>query len=117
MQGLTFHQPDSALKRVPFLRRCRLRATGLDGLGIVCNLSVQGAFVAADRTPRVGDVLRLSFQLPTSSEYLTIDAVVCWENSDNQVPGLPRGCGVKFLAPAKADRDRIERIVRAFTGR
>jgi len=112
--GLAFSQPDSALRRVPILRRCTLRGPGVDGPGVVCNLSVKGTYVAIKPVPKVGEQVVVALELPWLAEPMTMDAVVCWDNSDSKVHGLPPGCGVEFLATTREDQERIEAVVRAF---
>ncbi len=107
-------QPHSGLCRVPLLRRCVLQGPGVDAVGLLCNLSIRGAFVAVHPPPKVGGPVMVSFQLPSWQEPLVIDAVVCWENSERGAPWLPAGCGVEFLAPTWRDQARIEAVVRAF---
>jgi Tfp pilus assembly protein PilZ len=110
------HQPYSAMWRVPVQESCRLEAAGLAAAGALCNLSMGGAYVAVDPVPRVGENVLLSFALPGRAGPIAVDAVVCWDNSGRQAPGLPSGCGLEFLAPAWGDRLRIEATVRASTG-
>jgi Tfp pilus assembly protein PilZ len=109
-------QPYSAMWRVPLQESCRLEGAGLAAAGALCNLSLGGAYVAVDPVPRVGENVLLSFALPGRAGPIAVDAVVCWDNSGRQAPGLPSGCGLEFLAPAWADRLRIEATVRASTG-
>lgn len=107
-------QPNSGVRRVPFFRRCRLQALGADTVGVVCNLSSGGAYVATQSALRVGDQVRISFQLPWREESMVFDAVVCWDNSDHRARALPPGCGLEFLAPAWSDQLRIQSVIRAF---
>jgi Tfp pilus assembly protein PilZ len=109
------HQPYSAMWRVPLQESCRLEGAGLAAAGALCNLSLGGAYVAVDPVPRVGENVLLSFALPGRAGPIAVEAVVCWDNSGRQAPGLPSGCGLEFLAPAWADRSRIEATVRAST--
>jgi Tfp pilus assembly protein PilZ len=108
-------QPYSAVWRIPVQRHCRLDGEGLAAEGALCNLSLGGAYVAVDPVPRVGENVLLSFVLPRWAGPIAVDAVVCWDNSGRKAPGLPSGCGLEFLAPAWADRRRIEVTVRAST--
>ncbi|HXB55990.1 MAG TPA: PilZ domain-containing protein [Vicinamibacteria bacterium] len=110
------HQPYSAMWRVPLQAGCRLEGGGSAAAGALCNLSLGGAYVAVNPVPRVGENVLLSFALPGKAGPIAVEAVVCWDNSGRQAPGLPSGCGLEFLAPAWADRSRIEAAVRASTG-
>jgi hypothetical protein len=116
MSGLEFRQPRSGIRRVPLLRRCRLRGTGLDASGILCNISVDGAYLAVEPVPRTGDPVELSFQLAWREDSIRVRAVVSWDNSDCKATGLPAGCGVRFLASTSADRNAIKQVVRSYGG-
>lgn len=111
---MTFSQPYSGIRRILLLRQCRLQGPGVDASGVVCNISIAGCFVAMKPVPSLGDRVNVSFQLPWWDRAITLDAVVCWDNSDGRAHGLPPGCGLAFLAPATADRQRIEDVIRAF---
>jgi hypothetical protein len=111
--GLVTRQPHSAVWRVPIEGECRLEGDRGVTPGVLCNLSLGGAFVALGSVPRVGENLVLSFALPGEANTLAVDAVVCWDNSGRRAPGLPPCCGLEFLAPPWADRHRIEAAVRA----
>src|SRR5258708_2087486 len=110
------HQPYSAMWRVPVQESCRLEATGLAAAGALCNLSLGGVYVAVNPVPRVGENVLLSFALPGRAGAIAVEAVVCWGNLGRQAPGRASRCGLGFLAPAWADRSRIEATVRASTG-
>jgi Tfp pilus assembly protein PilZ len=86
----------------------------VDGPGVVCNLSVKGTYVAIKPVPKVGEQVVVALELPWLAEPMTMDAVVCWDNSDSKVHGLPPGCGLEFLATTREDQERIEAVVRAF---
>lgn len=116
MSGLEFRQPRSGMRRVPLLRRCRLRGAGLDATGILCNISTDGAYLAVEPVPRPGDPVELSFQLAWQEDSIRVRAVVCWDNSDCKATGLPAGCGVRFLASTSADRSAIKGVVRSYVG-
>lgn len=109
-------QPYSALWRVPVVEPCLLEGEGQPASGLVCNLSMQGAYVAVQPIPRVGEHVRLSFALPEGSARVVLEAVVCWQNPEPRPQTLPPGCGLFFLAPTWADRQRIEAAVRGFRG-
>jgi Tfp pilus assembly protein PilZ len=109
-------QPYSALWRVPVVEPCLLEADGAAASGLVCNLSMQGAYVAVQPIPRVGEHVRLSFGLREGSARMALEAVVCWQNPEPRAQTLPPGCGLFFLAPTWADRQRIETAVRGFRG-
>ena len=110
------NQPYSALWRVPVVEPCVLEGEGEAASGLLCNLSMQGAYVGVQPIPRVGEHIRLSFALSGGSARMALEAVVCWQNATPRPQTLPPGCGVFFLAPTWADRQRIEAAVRGFRG-
>jgi hypothetical protein len=114
MGAMVVNQPPSGLRRVPLLRRCVLQGPGVHTVGILCNLSFRGAYLAVGTPPKIGERVLVSFQLPWWDDLLAIDALVCWDNSERRASGLPAGCGVEFLAPTWKDQARIESVVRAF---
>ena len=83
-------------------------------MGLLCNLSIRGAYLAVRATAKVGERVLVSFQLPWWDDPLTIDAVVRWDNSERRASALPAGCGLEFLAPPARDQARIEAVVREF---
>jgi hypothetical protein len=107
-------EPYSGLARVPFLRECRLEQHGHDRPARMFNLSALGTYLVGDPIPGVGECFRLSFCLP-DAESLTVDAVVMWQNDGPLTPGLPPGCGLRFLALAARDLDRLHTFVKAYT--
>jgi uncharacterized protein (TIGR02266 family) len=110
------HQPNSGLWRVPLVRACRLERKGNAVDALLCNISVDGLYVAFEPVPAAGERLRLSFTLPNDDEPIDVEAEVCWRNSSqtHKVQDLPTGCGVQFVAIERPARQRIEELVRAY---
>ena|SRR5258708_2347881 len=109
-------QPHSGLWRVPCVRSCYVEGKGGTQGAVLCNISVEGAYINLLPIPPVGERVRLRFQLPGSEVPIFVEAEVCWENSAqrHQVHSLPPGCGVRFLALSRPDRERVERLVKAY---
>jgi uncharacterized protein (TIGR02266 family) len=106
----------SNLRRVPYVRQCRL-VRGEQALsGLVCNISVMGVYVTTDPIPEVGERLRVCFPLPGGETLADVSAVVTWQNTlqRHRVHSLPPGCGVRFLDLSTAHRDRIDAFVEAY---
>lgn len=109
-------QPFSGAKRVPFVQSCVLTARGSDTGGMIRNISVLGVYLDVDPIPRVGERLRLRFEVPDGTDALDVQAEVAWRNSPNRhkVPTLPPGCGLRFVGLPDHDHQRIEALVRSF---
>lgn len=109
-------QPFSGAKRVPFVQPCRLAGNGAPAGGTIRNISVLGLYLDAEPIPKVGERLRLSFELPQGADAVEVDAEVAWRNTPlrHKVASLPPGCGLRFLGLAERDRSRIEELVRSF---
>ncbi len=110
------HQPQSGQLRVPFVRRCHLETLRGRVEVVLCNLSVEGAYAAAEPIPLIGDVVQLRFELPGSELPVQVEAEVCWRNSaqHHKVHSLPPGCGLRFLTLSALDQSRIEAYVRSY---
>lgn len=92
-------QPQSGFARVPYSQLCTVtRAAGGVEVGVLCNISVLGVYVALNDLPDVDDVLKLEFALPGVGQAVRATGTVTWQNSDEpqHVDDLPRGCGVRF---------------------
>jgi hypothetical protein len=75
-----------------------------------------GAYLAVEPVPRPGQPVEISFQLAWQVDPIRVRAVVRWDNSDCLAPGLPAGCGLRFVPSAAAGRSSIRRIVRSYVG-
>jgi len=100
-------------RRVPFVRRCELRAGEDRREGLLCNISPLGAYVSLDSIPQVGAVVELSFGVPQNELPVVVEAQVTWDNpyQDNPLHGLPPGCGLRFLSLTATDKKRIDRLI------
>ena len=47
------------VKRIPLIRKCIVRSPSTEMTGILCNMSVAGAYVGMEPIPNVGDELDL----------------------------------------------------------
>jgi hypothetical protein len=105
--------PHTGLIRIPYVQPCLL--VGADGTweGVVCNLSLAGAYVTVDPIPPKAERLRLLFKTPGHELPLQIDTEVVWENADEprRAEGLPPGCGIRFVELTLDARERIEDLV------
>lgn len=111
--GVGAAQPYSGFVRVPYLHRCQLMVGAKPHVGVVCNVSALGVYVAVDVIPEVGSNVEVSFMLPRESRRFTSPAVVTWRNPPEapRVDRMPPGCGLRFLTLPAEERARIERLV------
>jgi len=106
-----------AVVRIPFVHGCRLTTASRVRGGLVCNLSIQGAYVTLDEPlPEAGESVHLTVSLPGQDPILTADAVVASQNRQaaSGPDGLPPGVGLRFTAVPGADRRRIEGLLRQY---
>ena len=111
-------QPFSGRVRIPFVQHCRVEESGrLVPGGLLCDLSTAGAYLRLHPAPRAGARLTLSFSLFPGDELpIVAQAEVCWLNVPDalRVPGLPPGCGLRFVGLEPHDLDRIQGLVAAY---
>ena len=111
--GVGAEQPRSGFVRVPYLRRCQLMIGGRPHVGVVCNVSALGAYVALDVLPEVGALATVSFMLPRETRRFVSAAVVAWRNPPEspKVDRIPPGCGLRFIDLLAEERARVEKLV------
>jgi Tfp pilus assembly protein PilZ len=102
--------------RVPYIQRCRVAAGENIYSGVLCNLSVLGAYVTVEPIPEKGERVCLSFLLPEDPLPFQCVATVTWHNPEpaEAFDGLPPGCGLRFDALPPPDLQRIERVITAY---
>ncbi|PYQ25737.1 MAG: hypothetical protein DMF81_01435 [Acidobacteria bacterium] len=107
------NQPYTGFIRVPYEPPCRLAGKKGAQEGRLCNISVKGVYVTVDPIPDVGDLFRLSFNLPDDEKPVEVEAEVAWRNTerDRKVLRLPLGCGLHFLNLGAHDYERIASFV------
>ena len=120
--ALSEEQPvrKAVLLRVPFVRRCALSFDdGVEVSAFIVNINTLGVYVANDEMPRLGQGVRLQFNLPESDRALSLDGSVAWLNPRQQHPvhSLPPGFGVKLDAPAGENRRCVEEVVEDYIAR
>ena len=105
--------PHTGLIRIPYVQPCLL--AGGDGTweGVLCNLSLLGAYVAVDPIPPKAEKVRLLFKVPREEQPLEAQCEVVWENAHepSQAQGLPAGCGLRFASMSPAARERVEELI------
>lgn len=107
------NQPYTGFIRVPYEPPCRLVGAKGAQEGRLCNISVKGVYVTLAPIANVGEVLRLTFNLPDDGKPVDVQVEVAWRNTerDRKVLRLPLGCGLHFLDLSPADFERIAAFV------
>ena len=105
--------PHSGLIRIPYVQPCLLVGRDAAWEGVLCNLSLVGAYVAVDPIPPKADHVSLLFKVPRDEKPLEAPCDVVWENplEPSQAEGLPPGCGLRFTALGLATRQRLEDLI------
>ena len=108
--------PHSGFHRVPFVQICDVEVDGTRRRGMICNLSILGAYVHLEHPPEVGAEVVLSFRLPDDGGLVLAGSRITWVNDApaENVTALPLGCGMRFLSVAPSDVRRIAGLVQGF---
>ena len=104
--------------RIPFVHGCRLTTATRARGGLVCNLSVQGAYVTMDEPlPQVGETVELVVALPGQDPLIHAEAVVASQNRKPPVGAddLPPGVGLRFLSVPGIYKNRVETLVQQYS--
>jgi hypothetical protein len=107
------NQPYTGFIRVPYEPPCRLAGSQTTFEGRLCNISIKGVYVTVNPIPGVGEVFRLSFNLPEDPKPVDVQVEVAWRNTerDRKMLRLPLGCGLHFLDLGGPDQKRIAAFV------
>jgi len=105
-------RPYSGLVRVPHVLPCRLAGAHDTRDGVLCNVSLTGAYVVVAPQPRGGETVRLAFAL-SEAHVVDVQAEVVWVNTKDpqRAESLPPGIGLRFVHLKEADRAELERLV------
>jgi Tfp pilus assembly protein PilZ len=105
--------PHTGLIRIPYVQPCLLVGGDATWEGVLCNLSLLGAYVAVDPIPPKADHVRLFFKVPREEQALEAPCEVVWENPQepSQTESLPPGCGLRFAELSPSARGRIEELI------
>jgi Tfp pilus assembly protein PilZ len=116
-EGNTEHLRDQGSSvRVPFVHGCLLMTRARTRGGLVCNLSLQGAYVTLDEPlPDRGDRVHLLVQLPGESPLLEADTIVTWQNREpsSGTDSLPAGVGLRFVSLSPGYKKLVDELVSA----
>ena len=107
----------SFVKRIPYIQKCIVRSPGSELTGVLCNLSVAGAYVGMEPIPNVGDIVSVEFLLPGNDVAVVVDAQFIWRNAMRKSPihSLPVGGGARFFGLGVNERRRLEEAIRSYT--
>jgi Tfp pilus assembly protein PilZ len=80
------------------------------------NINLLGAYVELDVMFPLGQPLRCAFRLPGNERELEIEAVVAWNNPQQQHPvhSLPPGFGISFRNLSGQTRNAILALIAAY---
>jgi len=108
-------KPESGFTRMPCVQPCLVEAADRSLEGILCNLSLVGAYVSLEGTPPVGTPAHLRFHLG-NEEPLEVRCEVAWINGPaaGDAAILPPGCGLRFIDLDDALRARLEAMIAEF---
>lgn len=110
-------EPPTSL-RIPFVRRCDLRSDNGDGerVAMLLDLSLNGAYVATDDLPGVGESFLVTFRVPGNARRLRVLGMVAWVQAvqTHPVHGLPAGFGLRFTKLALEDVRLLARTIRHY---
>jgi hypothetical protein len=117
-------RPESGRVRVPADEPCQVETTQALCAATVWNLSRNGAYLALEPVPEIGETLRITFSLASDRVPVACDARVVWSNPASIVYrglgalalGLPTGCGVEFSGLRGLDSRRIAERIEANLG-
>lgn len=103
---------DDAQLRVPYVAAGSVLWEEGEEAAIVCNLSPGGLHLQLERVPR--REVEVRFPLPDGGPPVRARVAVRWARRDVEEAAVSRpltGCGLRFVALAPRDRERIERLV------
>ena len=106
----------SLAKRIPLIRGCVVRDRDTEITGLMCNMSIAGAYIGMAPIPNVGDIVSLEFLLPGNDLPIVVDAQFIWRNAVRKSPihSLPVGGGARFVGLGVNERRRLEQTIRGY---
>ena len=107
-----------AAVRIPYVHGCRLTTAARVRGGLVCNLSVQGAYVTLDEPlPEPGETVQLAVALPGQEPIIQAEAVVASQSREAPTgpDSLPPGIGLRFVSLPGLYKTRVETLVRQYS--
>jgi PilZ domain len=107
------NQPYTGFIRVPYEPPCRLIGARGAVEGRLCNISTKGVYVTVNPIPDVGEMFRLTFNLPADPKPVDVQVEVAWRNTerDRKMLRLPLGCGLHYVDLSAPDEQRIAAFV------
>jgi Tfp pilus assembly protein PilZ len=108
--------PYTGFLRMPYVQPCLLVGGAGTWKGVVCNISLIGAYVATDPIPPAGEGVRVLFWLPQEGSPTEVEGEVVWVNPEEppRADSLPAGCGIRFLDLPSPVRSHLEALVAAY---
>jgi hypothetical protein len=109
--------PATPVVRIPFVHGCKLTTSERVRGGLMCNLSVQGAYVTLNEPlPETGEPVQIAVAVPGQDPLLQADTVVACLNREAPTgpDSLPPGIGLRFVTLPEVYRSRVEGLVRQY---
>jgi Tfp pilus assembly protein PilZ len=108
--------PHSGVTRIPYVQPCLMVGEQSAWEGVLCNLSVSGAYVTVDPIPPQGERIRLLFKAPRALDLVEAQCEVVWANPEEpcRAENLPPGCGVRFDDMTTSAREQIAQLIREY---
>ncbi len=105
--------PHTGFVRIPYVQPCLLVNDAGTWEGVLCNLSLVGAYVTTDPIPPTGERLGLLFKVPGEDRPLEARGEVVWVNPEEprRADSLPPGCGLRFEGLDPAVRAHVARLI------
>jgi Tfp pilus assembly protein PilZ len=115
-RGRVYRRQRSGFDRVPYVGVCDVAQDGAHERGLLCNLSILGAYVHTERPPARHSEIEVAFDLPDGGPQVRAAGSVAWVNDGPLVDStaLPHGFGVHFLEANPDDIRRIATLVSSF---
>lgn len=108
----------SGFARVPYMERCAIGTAGSEHAGLICNLSLLGAYVHVDPLPELRDPVSLTFALPDGEPPVRAVASVSWvhDGGNSRPATVPVGFGARFVQLRSREIQRLAALVAGFPG-
>lgn len=103
--------PHTGFIRMPYVQPCVLVGGHGTWEGVLCNVSLVGAYVTVDPLPPSGERIRLLFSL--RGKPVEAQCEVAWLNTQEPLlaNSLPQGCGLRFVEPDDNLQERLGSLI------
>lgn len=81
------------------------------------NINEGGMFIETDQPGEIGELVKVQFRLPNTSEPAQVEARVAWVSRGEDGPAGPAGMGVEFQDLSGEVRETLNALVRSLRSR